>query len=171
MSTATMFCSPVQIVPVQPVLLSANALHELCAWPYRKHAKGCPNFGHKRGCPPNARPLGLVLDLAQPVEAAILAFDLAGFAREMRAYHVHWTDSMCRNSRYWQATVVKRLRDAADVRVRERRKHGEPAVHVVAVPEAHGVNVTETCRLVGVTLEWPPVNTVHKVMLVGTFVW
>jgi len=37
------------------------------------------------------------------------------------------------------------------------------------VPEAMGVNVTETMKRVGIELEWPPVNVAYQIALAGIF--
>ncbi|HUS88307.1 MAG TPA: hypothetical protein VMW91_02880 [Desulfosporosinus sp.] len=34
-------------------------------------------------------------------------------------------------------------------------------------PEAMGVNVTATMKNLGIELEWPPQNVVHKVAIIG----
>lgn len=38
----------------------------------------------------------------------------------------------------------------------------------IYVPEACGVDVTATMKLIGIDLEWPPVNVAYQVALVGT---
>jgi hypothetical protein len=160
MSVAATFIGTITARACHPVMLNQEETCRLCQRPYSGHPRGCPNYGSKHGCPPGAAHLDGILDLTKQVALVVAPFDLAGFAKRMTELHPAWTAGMCRNPRYWQAVVVKELRKHA-------RFAGGPTRHVVEVPEAHGVDVTATCASLGIVLEWPPVNIVCKVMLVG----
>ena len=42
-----------------------------------------------------------------------------------------------------------------------------PTLHIVYCPEACGINVTETMRLVGEILEWPPQTKTYQIVIAG----
>ncbi len=48
----------------------------------------------------------------------------------------------------------------------KRRPFGEMYI-ITVVPEAMGVNVTETMKRVGIELEWPPVNVAYQIAMGG----
>ncbi len=148
------------IVRVDPVI--RPEVRGLCARPYAGHPAGCPNWGARDTCPPAARPLGEVLDLARPVWAIWNRFDVAGHAARMRRRHPDWSHRQVICCRYWQPTARAQLRRRVRAFVAEH-----PALAVLYTPEACGVDVTATLSSVGVTLEWPPVQWTHQVALAG----
>ena len=64
---------------------------------------------------------------------------------------------------YWQGTARKRLKE----RINEFIFLADERYVVNTVPEAMGVNVTETMKRVGIELEWPPVNLVYQIAMAG----
>lgn len=171
MPAASLYLMGASVIPVDTVArLTSEDRNALCLRPYPGHRAGCPNYRRKHGCPPTAPPLDQLIVAPGPgqpfrMHIVVQPFDLGGFARMMKDTHQGWSWAQCRNSRYWQATVMKALRKAAYDAA--KGPNGRYLLRVVEVPEAHGVNVTETCRRVGVELEWPPVYVVRKVMLLG----
>jgi hypothetical protein len=149
------------------VLLPLSKTCELCRRPYRGRPHGCPNYDAKPGCPPSAKPLDEVINLDKAVDVVVAPFAIAAYAHHMKRLHPTWTDGQCRNLLRWQGSLTKQLRDFAEERARSRALIAPTPLHVVTVPEAHGVDVTATCEGLDVFLEWPPVNVVYKVMLVG----
>jgi hypothetical protein len=89
--------------------------------------------------------------------AIIETFDLKAHAEKMKAKHPHWSERQCRNPLYWQGGVRKRLREKAE------KLNGDI---ILDIPEACGVEVFETMKLVGINLERKP-DIVKKVMFVG----
>lgn len=152
---------------VKPVL--DLSVRELCKRPYTNHPKGCPNYGKKKGCPPQALLLNEVLDLAEPVWAVWVKFDLAAHRERMRGKHPNWSRRQLDCLLYWQGTVLKELRhkvcNFCTMRLLYKQSKNLDAYYC---PEAMGVNVTETMRQIGVELEWPPKISVRKIALVGT---
>ncbi len=126
------------------------SVRQLCKRPYPGHPKGCPNFGNRNTCPPAAPLFDRVVDLCRPVYAIVNEFDLEAFASRMRELHPEWTDKKCRCSRYWQGTARKQLGLQVDEFLLLHSGYT-----AFTVPEAMGVNVTETLRRVGIILEWP----------------
>jgi len=72
-----------------------------CKLPYPEHPQGCPNFGHRDICPPNAPKIETQLDLSQPVYAVWNAFDLRGYIEQRKTTHPGKTERWYRNPMYW----------------------------------------------------------------------
>ena len=128
----------------------------LCKKPYYNHPGGCPNFGKRSDCPPGVPFFDQVYKLQVRVVAVGLNFK--EYLKLRRKDHPDWTDRELRNPLYWQGYLRACLRNY----VSQVNKDG---LEVVFNPEAMGVNLTKTCRKVGLKLEWPPRNWVYKVAL------
>lgn len=148
------------VYPVQPVLDAS--VRTLCRRPYPGHPRGCPNWAKKDGCPPKVKLLNRYLDLAQPVFAVVHEFDIAGHVERMRAAHPTYSERQLRCCLYWQG----RARSLWKVGIKEFL-WTHPGYTAVPCPEAQGVNITETMRLAGVDLKWPPVKVSRQVPLCG----
>mgnify|MGYP000962170430 CR=1 FL=1 len=141
-------------VLVDPVI--EPSVRGLCVRPYPLHPKGCPNFGKKIGCPPDApiyRPVG-------PVAAIFNIFPLACHVRWMRDRHPDWSDRQLRCVLYWQPAARKQLK--AEIRKFLSDHRGW---RIIACPEACGVNLTQTMAEVGIRLEWPPEEFAYQIVL------
>lgn len=138
----------------------------LCCKPYPGHARGCPNFGTKAGCPPQAPLIEAVLDLSRPVTAVYNVFDLAGHREWMRGLHPDWSPRQLDCCLYWQMGARKRLRDEI-VKWTMESPFERLAMIAVETPEACGVNLTETMRSAGIVLEWPPDRVAYQIVLAG----
>lgn len=149
------------IIEVKPVVI--RPIHSLCVRPYPNHKKGCPNYGRKKGCPPGVPMFDSFYDLSRPIYAIYNIFDFKGHVDRMRAKHPDWSKRQLECCLYWQGTARKKLKERIEI---FKRLAGERYV-VNAVPEAMGVNVTETMKRVGVELEWPPINVAHQVAMAG----
>jgi len=148
---------------VDVVELPRGEAEVLCRRRYPNHAKGCPNYGRKKGCPPTTRRIFDVLDpLAGPIFAIYNRFDLAAHVRRLKARHPGWTDGQLYCCLYWQPRARKSLRHHIAFFLWTR-----PGYHVVATPEALGVNVTATMQTAGIELEWPPRKVAYQVVLAG----
>jgi hypothetical protein len=138
----------------------------LCIQPYPCHPHGCPNFGHKPGCPPAAKPICDVLDLHKPVWAIWTVFDFARHLAKMGRSHGEWSERQKANCRYWQATARRALEGAiAEFILAQPEPLGD--ILILRCPEAHGVNVTATMATLGEKLEWPPCTETYQVALIG----
>jgi len=135
----------------------------LCKKAYYGHKGGCPNFGRRETCPHMAPLLSDYFDLSKPVMIVWLTFNLKHHREKMRLRHPDWSRRQLDCCLYWQASLYKRLRG----RMRKLMRGSKYNLTVTYVPEAMGVNITETMRKVGVELEWPPKNKVRKVALIG----
>ena len=151
------------IVVSQVEVVVDHSMRGKCTLPYPGHKNGCPNFGKKSICPPKAPMIERVLNLAEPVWLVAVSFDLAAHVLRMGEKHPDWTMRQRANLLYWQGSVKKRL--AEEARLQALAK-GLPLI--VGCPEACGVDMTATCSNAGILLEWPPVNTVWKAVLLGT---
>ncbi|WP_321471092.1 hypothetical protein [uncultured Paludibaculum sp.] len=145
-----------------PTVVIDRKMQGMCRLPYPNHARGCPNFGLKVGCPPNVPLFPEVYDMTKPVYAIVNRFDFGAHVAKMRAAHPDWTDRQLTCCLYWQGTARKALKRAiADF---ERLF---PDHTVDTCPEAKGVNVTATLQAVGINLEWPPQAVACQVALAG----
>lgn len=134
----------------------------LCCFPYPGHPHGCPNFGHRPGCPPRCPMIHQRLDLMRPTYAIVNAFDLETHVARMRERHPAWSQRQLECCLYWQPSARKglgkeitrflllHLGDVVDCR-----------------PEAGGVNVTETLCRAGIILEWPPKKIARQIAIGG----
>ena len=146
----------------------------MCRLPYPGHPKGCPNWNLRSTCPPEAKPLGEVLDLSQEVTLVYTIFDLADHVDKLRQAHPGWSDRQLNCCLYWQGGARKKLREEVGVVLKGIQQKGsfldgyetEPKV-VLYCPEACGLNVTETMARQGIILEWPPVTVTYQVALIG----
>lgn len=148
------------LLEVKPVV--HRGIQDLCRRPYPGHPKGCPNYGHKLGCPPLAPLFSEVFDLSKDVFAIIIEFDLEQHTARMRLKHPSWSESQCRCLLYWQPKVRKLLKGEV-----ARFLPSHPGYVAEMTPEAMGVDVTRTLRNAGVILEWPPRRIVRQVALAG----
>ena len=149
------------------IMLNVNPVIEysvrgLCTKPYHNHPKGCPNFGKKKGCPPNAELFDKVYDMSQPFYAIIYRFDLYSHVEKLRAKHPDWSDRQLKCCYYWQNTARKQLMIGIKQFLREHR-----GFSVEPTPEAMGIDVTKTLVNAGFILEWPPEFSVCKIAIAG----
>jgi hypothetical protein len=134
----------------------------LCAKPYDGHPKGCPNFGKRHTCPPQAKPF----DLRYPGRWFVIwtEFDLGAHTKRMRSKHPEWSERQVYCCYYWQGTARKQLREqcAEFTRIGLGEFQGGRGDYIEYVPEAHGIDVTNTMKSIGIEMQWPPkTKTVH----------
>lgn len=146
------------------------SVRDLCQRPYPGHRAGCPNWGTKAGCPPSAPLINKVLDMAEPVWAIWVEFDIAAQRQRMWARHPKWSRRQAECCLYWQRGVLATLKRHVCRFCTQQILYatGDWKLDALYCPEAHGVNVTETMRGIGVKLEWPPENIVRKIAVVGS---
>jgi predicted metal-binding protein len=148
-------------VKVNPVI--DHSVRALCALPYPGHENGCPNYGTRDICPPNAPFFNEWFDLKRPVYAVYITFDLAAHVQKLRASHPHWTEKQVQDWNLWHVEA----RDALRASITEFLAD-HPDYTVVKCPEAMGVNITETVKAAGIQLEWQqPIKTIHRIALAG----
>jgi predicted metal-binding protein len=146
---------------VNPVI--NHSVRALCVRPYPGHKKGCPNAGKKEGCPPSAPLFDRHYDLDRPIYAVVNEFDLARHVARMKAKHPKWSLRQLVCCLYWQRGARKKLK----VKIQESLLRLPREYEANACPEAMGVNITATLADIGIVLEWPPVQTVRQVALLG----
>lgn len=146
--------------PVEAVCDPQMIAH--CLDPYHDHAKGCPNWGHKKGCPPNVRHFSKVY--SKEVYIVAVRFNFAEYLNLRREIHPDWTERALRNPRHWQGHVRHELNEFL---FEYLSKYPEIDGEVIFNPEAMGVNLFETCEKVGIHLEQTPNNNVYKIALIA----
>jgi len=97
-------------------------------------------------------------------------FPVGEFAERMRLTHPRWVSHPREwyNPRRWQPVARKLHREEQD---RARELYG--LTGIVGSPEAHGVDVSATLRIVGIDLswEWPPKHDVSDGSYAKNFVY
>jgi len=141
------------------VLLECKSA-KLCISPYPGHTKGCPNFNTRNSCPPRAKELSKVFDMTKRIVLVAVRFDLGEHVLRMSEKHPDWSNKQLVCCLYWQMGVVKKLKALA-------ARQADDGMVILTIPEAHGVNITETMKNIGFELEWPPKKYVWKVALIG----
>jgi len=147
---------------VRPVV--DKNVRKLCFQEYPNHSKGCPNYGKKDGCPPQAPLIFQTLDLTAPIYAIWNAYPFGEHVEKMRKKHPDWTHRQLTCCLYWQGTARKQLKQV--VKDFWANVQGETSC-VVQCPEAQGVNLTATMKSIGIKLEWPPETTAYQIVLAG----
>ena len=151
------------IKQIKPII--DYSVRDFCFRPYSNHPKGCPNFGKRETCPPQASFIDDVLDLTKPVYAIWNIFDFACHTIKMSQLHPSWSRRQIECCLYWQGTARKQLKEEI-FNFEFNPSHN--GYDVFTCPEAMGVNVTETMKSIGEILEWPPVTKTYQVAIAGT---
>ncbi len=152
-----------QVVPVID-----RGVRELCYRPYRGHKHGCPNYGIKSKCPPSAPLLSEVIDLSLPIFVLWNRFRFGEHVERMRAKHPDWSERRLACCLYWQGTARRQFKDF--IYNQNVLNYAAAYPIIIKCPEACGVNVTATMKLVGIELEWPPKVYAYQVAIMGSMV-
>lgn len=147
------------VLPIKDIVMDLRA-RKWCKLPYLDHPKGCPNYGRRVICPPQAPIWTNVME--GPYILIGVKFNLQKWIEKMKGRHPHWSDRQCRCCLYWQGKVRKRLREEC-----EKIQKENPRLVVSYVPEAMGVHVFETCYKNGIKLQKNPQNIVWKIAILG----
>ena len=131
----------------------------ICRRPYPNHPKGCPNFGKRAACPPEAPKFADRFDVSE-VWAIWNVFDFGAHCSRMRDRHPEWSQRQVECCLYWQGTARKQLEGEIEWFV-----WLHPGLTVTRCPEAMGVNITGTLRQLDIELEWPPQTRALQVAL------
>ncbi len=151
-----------EILDVTDKLVIDHRARDWCKLPYPDHPKGCPNFGKKSICPPQVATIEEWLENTDELRFACVSFNLKEHAGRMLERNPHWSQRQARCLLYWQPKVNKALRSLVDTLVHEN------GLKITYCPEAMGVNVIKTAQSVGIPIEAPPKDIVHKIALVAT---
>lgn len=96
-------------------ILFSEKVRSYCKYPYPMpnptHPDGCPNYGKNPLCPPNSRYRTDILTIYDIFVLVWVRFDISAYTEMMKSRHAGWTTPQLRNSRLWQGTVKKSLRD------------------------------------------------------------
>tara|TARA_Y100000310_G_C20682563_1_gene816837 strand:- start:1351 stop:1878 length:528 start_codon:yes stop_codon:yes gene_type:complete len=147
------------IIGIEPELILFNKkIQNLCKTPYYNHRRGCPNYGKKNGCPPNQLLIDEVLDFDKDIYVIYTKFCVGEFAEKMKQRHPEWAKypRQWYNPRRWQPRARK-------IQSNEEKKaileYGIDDLNkIVNSPEAHGVNIGNLMKHIGINLKWkwPP---------------
>jgi len=149
----------IHVVNLPQIIIDAK-VRGYCTLPYPGHPRGCPMFGRRPECPPEAPMFDEYFDMTQRFRAVVCEFDLAGHAARIKAKHPHWTQRQCCNPLYWQGSVRSQLKKTCEsIRVTDE-------IYTL-IPEAMGVDVIATMKPVGIDIVFPAYDPVRKVAIVG----
>lgn len=133
-----------------------------CKMPYPGHPHGCPMFGKRPECPPQAPLFFEHFNMYEPFTAVVVEFDIKNHAERMRIRHPKWTERQCRNPLYWQGGIRRTL----NFQCKRIAKHGKDVFTLI--PEAMGMDVVTTMAAAGIAIEFPVKDIVRKVAIIGT---
>jgi len=137
-------------------------IQRLCLKQGGSFPKGCPNYGKKKGCPPQPL-IDKIFDLSKTIYMIYTEFKIGKFAERMGEKHPKWSEKMKHNSRYWQPRARKEHKKELEKFLEE---HSNMIIN--KVPEGHGVNVHKLfLRTTGKNLEWPPRKLTRLISLAG----
>ena len=151
----------IQLSPEQ-LVIEPKAQGYWCQLPYPDHPKGCPNFGKKKGCPPQAE---IFSENYQPPYYLISeTFDIKSHINKMKTLHPQWSERQCRNLLYWQKSVNKKLKENSKQYLSSLN---DDSMRLIEIPEATGINIFQTCANAGINLEKLPKHQVTKIMIIA----
>lgn len=134
---------------IEPVLHSKEEVMRLCKQPYYNHEDGCPNWGKKKGCPPNLPLLDEQYDL-RTIHPIVVRFPFKQyFDTKKRELHPNWTNRALINQRHWQS----HLRSFA-LGYWDYIKYDLTEYKLIKNPEGQGVNLQYSLEQIGINLEW-----------------
>lgn len=140
-----------------------KSTRSLCICKYPGHKHGCPNYHLKEGCPPSSPMFGDAFDIDEQVFAICVSFDLEEYVKKRKSLHPDWTYPQLANCLHWQGTVRRLLKEEC-----KKFLNTHPGYECTLVPEAMGVDVTQTLEEHGeVILEWPVKKIVTKVAMLA----
>ena len=143
-------------VEVTGTLKIDYTVRDLCRQPYPGHPKGCPHYGKKKECPPQAPLLEDFIDILQPHYFIVLKC-----SRNRRCNSQENTSEDQFRS-YWNDTLEEILHEY----IHEFQKD-HPGTVFTFHPSAVGVDVLETARNVGIPLEENPEKVFYKIVFIG----
>lgn len=129
-----------------------------CRLPYTTHKNGCMYYGKRDSCPPKAFLLNKISKA--PYTLVAIKFNLEKHIQKLKRKHPNWSDKQARCVWYFQGTLNKRVRE-------ECERIADKDSIIFYRPEAHGVNVFETCRRIGLRLKRNPQKIVWKIGIIG----
>lgn len=135
---------------------------EWCKIPYPGHPKGCPNYDMRDSCPPRAYKIEDFIELSLPMYLVLERFNLLSHTRRMKYLHPNWSERQIKCVLYWQNGVNGRLTNHCIYVTREN-----PGYTWTICPEAMGINVIKTVKLLNIPIKTHPTDLVIKVGLVG----
>lgn len=144
-------------------LILSKQTGEWCRLKYHNHPKGCPAYGKKDTCPPNAPHITEFFDISKPIYIIHSEFDLAAHISKMFGRHPDWTLKQAKCVLYWQPTSRKLLKERILVAMKALGTE-----RITTCPEAMGVNVYATALKSGLKLEKiRDLKTCRHVALIG----
>lgn len=89
-------------------------VQEWCKLPYkrgRKQYDQCPNYGKSKLCPPNYPFRGDIIQKYKNFQLIYAVLDFKTYREVRMQQHPEWSDEQCGNSRQWQPSLKKLLKE------------------------------------------------------------
>jgi len=157
------WCMFVDVIFEQVKLEWHVRIREFCKLPYPRHPNGCPMYGTRLGCPPEAPMIGEILDLSEPTYLVAIKYNVKEHYDKLRAEHPNLSEAQIRIPYLWQGRADKLLREAVEACKRE-----VPNKLPVYRPEANGVNVVAMMGKLGFVLKFPTEEYAYRVAVLGS---
>lgn len=130
-------------------------VRDYCTNPYPGHPEGCPHFGKRKECPPQAPLIEDFIDLSKPHYFIIVKYDCGHNSLEIPekkektpdVWEEHMNPVLCEYIQEFQKTC--------------------PGTVFTLHPSAVGVDVFKTARKMGISLKSNPEKTLCKIALIG----
>lgn len=151
-----------EVIEITDKLIITPRTRDWCTLKYPGHPKGCPMYGKRPECPPDAPLVEDWINLSKPHWFVISEFDIKDHMRKMKNKHPNWTERQCRNPYYWQGSVRSKLRKECQLFC----SNYEGTVSTL-LPEAMGVYVFGSARKIGIEIRRIPMEIIYKIALIG----
>jgi hypothetical protein len=133
-----------------------------CKLSYPDHPKGCPNYGQRDICPPDAPLINDYFDLSQPLYLISVSFNIAEHINNMLTIHPDWSLKQAKCVLYWQGSIKKKLKIECEEFIKSHPKYS-----FTICPEAMGVNVITTAQRCDIAVKVKPDDIVYKIAFAG----
>lgn len=133
-----------------------------CKRPFPAHPEGCPNFGVKKGCPPNEKLIDEIIDLEKDVFLIITEFHFKDYTNKFDVLSDAWFER-----ENWEPLAKKQHAREVDEFLKEHTNYTADDC-----PEARGVNLgamLQEQKEIKLDWTWPPkpTSTTYVISLAG----
>jgi len=133
-------------------------VRDYCRLPYPGHPEGCPHFGKREECPPQAPLIEHFIDLSKPHYLIIVKLNCDHAIEREKPHNPS-------KERYWLDWELH-AESVLEKHVQKFQKNHLGTVFTLH-PSAVGVDVFKTAQNMGIPLEPAPQKTFHKIALIG----
>lgn len=133
-------------------------VRDYCRLPYPGHPEGCPHFGKRKECPPQAPLLEHFIDLSKPHYFIIVKITYDHTIEGEKPHNPSKERSWLTWELHAESVLEKHV---------QKFQKSHPGTVFTLHPSAVGVDVFKTAQNVGIPLEPTLQDTFHKIALIG----